>query len=171
METQRGAQQLIWNLGAGSPWLKWSHSSPFWELKHHPVSEKPAWKALLQMGLKPPCFFLSARRHPKHRGVWEHFYDGLGSDFPRAYPSQGFLSPLPWDDESQSSCGWCLHIGEHNLVRRLKFPFGEYGKQGTFLNPCVHMCVSARIHVCLRMFWWLQYVSLYSARVSWIRRN
>lgn len=59
-QLSRGAPELIWNSWALSPWLKWSHSSPFWELKCHLALEKTTivrlLMALLQMGLKSPCF-------------------------------------------------------------------------------------------------------------------
>lgn len=61
-----GAQQRIWNLGADSPWLKWSHSSPFWELKCHPASQKACVeKGSTADGPETPMFFPSARRHPE----------------------------------------------------------------------------------------------------------
>lgn len=59
-QLSRGAPELIWNIRALSLGLKWSHSSPFWELKCHPAPEKTTFvrslMALLQMGLKSLYF-------------------------------------------------------------------------------------------------------------------
>lgn len=97
-----GAQQLIWNLWASSPRLKWSHSSPFWELKCHPASEKPVWKGSIADGPETPMFFSVLACTPKWASrTLGALLRGLGSDFSRAYPSQGFTFPLLWDDESQ----------------------------------------------------------------------
>jgi len=104
-------------------------------------------------GPETPMFFFSVLAGtPNIEESGNTFTMGLVLTSQEPVPHRAFYLPFPGMMSPGLRVGDAFYIGEHNLVRRLKFPFGEYGKQGTFLNPCVHMCVSACTHVCLRKF-------------------